>query len=496
MPSASPTAQELDAYREKADRFIAELDEEYYLHFAGLKDRLELEAIYERHQDLTELAWAPRLGEAVNGDRRVRELWRFACEGHLGNLTKEHSEKVAALETELEADVDGEKVGYRMLRPTIANTEDRGRRERLDQARTQLTDEHLNPIYLDAVAISQQTVPELGSPNYVDLYRRFGYRLDDLAEQCRAVLEETESLYEEATDRLFRDRIGLGLDEAKRWDVPRVFRAQNWDEFFPADKMLPALEATLADFGIDLHAQENVHLDLEQRPSKSPRAFCAPIEVPDKVMLVIQPIGGADDWRALFHEAGHTEHFAHTSADLAMEERRLGDNAVTEGWAMLLQHLTDEPSWLTRRLDVGRPEVFSREGATNLLYFVRRYCAKLLYELEFHAADDVTKLRPRYVELLAEALKIAPSDTDYLADIDSGFYVTEYLRSWAFEAQLRAHLRERFGNTWFTKREAGSLLRELWSEGQRYNADELLKEVTGAELEMAAVAERVGEDLR
>jgi hypothetical protein len=495
VPSSPPTPSDLDSYREGADRFIAELDEEYYLHFAGLKDKLELEAIYGRHQELTKLEWAQTLGEAVNGDRRVRELWRFACEGHLGSLTKEHSERIAALETELEANVEGEKVGYRMLRPTIANTDDRAKRERLDQARTALTDEHLNPIYLEAVSIGQQTMSKLGSPNYVDLYRRFGYRLDDLADQCRAVLASTEQMYEDATDKLFRDRVGVGLGEAKRWDVPRVFRAQSWDEYFPADKMLPALEATLADFGIDLHAQENVHLDIEQRPSKSPRAFCAPIEVPGKVMLVIQPIGGADDWRALFHEAGHTEHFAHTSPDLSMEERRLGDNAVTEGWAMLLQHLTDEPAWLTRRLDVGRPEEFAREGATGLLYFVRRYCAKLLYELEFHAADDVRPLRKRYVELLGDALKIEPSETDYLADIDSGFYVTEYLRSWAFEAQLRAHLRERFGNNWFAKREAGSLLRELWAEGQRVNADELLKDVTGAELEMAAVAERVGEDL-
>jgi hypothetical protein len=495
VPSGPPTPEQLDGYREGADRFIAELDEEYYLHFAGLKENLELEPIYERHQDLTTLEWAQSLGDAVDGDRRIRELWRFACEGHLGNLTKAHSEKVAALETELEADVDGEKVGYRMLRPTIANTGDRGKRERLDDARTTLTEEHLNPVYLDAVAISQQTVPKLGSPNYLELYRTFGFRLDNLADQCRAVLAGTEQMYEDATDKLFRDRIGIGLDEAKRWDVPRVFRAQSWDEFFPADKMLPALEATLGDLGIDLHSQENVHLDLEQRPSKSPRAFCAPIEVPGKVMLVIQPIGGADDWRALFHEAGHTEHFAHTSPELSMEERRLGDNAVTEGWAMLLQHLTDEPTWLTRRLDVGRPDEFAREGATGLLYFVRRYCAKLLYEIEFHGADDVTSMRPRYVELLGDALKIEPSDTDYLADIDSGFYVTEYLRSWAFEAQLRAHLRERFGNTWFAKREAGSLLRELWSEGQRINADELLKDVTGAELEMAAVADRVQEDL-
>src|SRR6185312_7428832 len=207
VPSTSPTPADLEGYREGADRFIAELDEEYYLHFAGLKDKLELEPIYERHQDLTTLEWTQALGQAVNGDRKIRELWRFACEGHLGNLTKEHSEKAAALETELEAEVDGEKVGFRMLRPTIANTDDRGKRERLDEARKELTEEHLNPIYLDAVSIAQQAVPKLGSPNYVELYRRFGYRLDDLAAQCRAVLDSTEQMYEDATDKLFRDRI-------------------------------------------------------------------------------------------------------------------------------------------------------------------------------------------------------------------------------------------------------------------------------------------------
>jgi oligoendopeptidase F len=264
---------------------------------------------------------------------------------------------------------------------------------------------------------------------------------------------------------------------------------------FPGDRMLPALESTLADLGVDLRSQDNVTLDLEQRPNKSPRAFCAPIEVPDRVVLVIQPIGGADDWHALFHEAGHTEHYAHTSRDLPMEDKRLGDNAVTEGWAMLLDHLIDEPEWLTRRLDFARPTEFAAEGATGLLYFVRRYSAKLLYELEFHAAEDVTTMRNRYVELLSDAVKIDVTPANYLADIDSGFYVSSYLRSWALEAQLRAFLKEKFGSKWFASRSAGSLLRELWSEGQKMRAEELLQEVTGSTLELEAVGDRVREFL-
>ncbi len=497
MPPAPPTDRELDDYREQADRFIAELDEEFYLHYAGHKESFDLSPIYKRHANLTEIDTVKSIGLGVNGGDRVRELWRFACEGYFGDLTREHAERLAALESETQVTVDGEDVAFRMVRPAIANEADRGKRERLDERANEVIDETMNPIHLEGVERVQGASRDLGFDNYLELYRKAlpSSALDDLATQCRAFLESTERLYEEAADRLFRARVGVGLTDAQRWDVPRLFRAPEWDPFFPADKMVPALEGTLADLGVDLKSQQNVHLDLEERPNKSPRAFCAPIEIPDKVMLVIQPIGGPDDWRALFHEAGHTEHFANTSRDLAMEEKRLGDNAVTEGWAMLLQHLTDDPEWLSRRLDFPRPQEYAVEGATGLLYFVRRYCAKILYEVEFHATADVTALRGRYVELLGDALKIEPAPANYLADIDSGFYVSSYLRSWAFEAQLRAYLREKFGTRWFTHRDAGSLLRELWGEGQRVRAEEMLKDVTGSTLEMEAVAERVREVL-
>jgi hypothetical protein len=80
--------------------------------------------------------------------------------------------------------------------------------------------------------------------------------------------------------------------------------------------------------------------------------------------------------------------------------------------------------------------------------------------------------------------------------MDGRFYVHAYLRAWALESQLRTFLREKFGNDWFTKRSAGSLLRELWGEGQRLNADELLREVTGDSIELESVAERIRENAR
>ena len=485
----------LEALRADADRFIAELDEEAYLHYAGHKETYDLVPIYERHAELTKLETAQALGASVNGGRNVRELWRFASEEYLGNFVREESEKVAELEAKLKASVDGEEIPYRNLRPAVMNEDDRAARERLENARNELTEAHMNPLYLRSAQVVHRETERLGAPNYTELYRGFQYPLDDLADQCRHFLDSTDRLWEDAAERFFRSRIGLGLGEIERWDVARVWRGVTWDAAFPEDRMVPALEATLADFGVDLRAQANVELDLEDRPSKSPRAFCVPIEVPGRVILVIKPQGGPDDWRALFHEAGHTEHFAHTSASLTVEEKRLGDNAVTEGWAMLLEHLTIDPVWLERRIAFPRPHEFAAEGATQLLWLLRRYCAKLLYEVEFHAVPDVTVMRPRYVELLSGALKVAPSDSDYLADIDEGFYASQYLRAWAFEAQLRSYLRDRFGNAWFTRKDAGSLLRELWSEGQKPTADEILKDVTGQTLQLEAAGERVREAL-
>ncbi len=391
---------------------------------------------------------------------------------------------------------DGRELPFRMLRPAIANEPDRARRRELERLRRELVDDQLAPIQRAQHESAHEGARDLGARDYVELYRdRFGFDLDGLADQCRSLLESTERLYEERMDRRLRADVGVGLDEAEYQDIVRLMRGSAWDAGFPRDAMLPALRSTLGDLGIRLEEQPNVVLDLEQRPTKSPRAFCSPIEVPGRVVLVIQPIGGPEDWHALFHEAGHTEHFACTSPLLRIEERKLGDDAVTEGWAALFDLLVADPAWLSSRLDFPRPADYAADFAAINLFFARRYSAKLLYELELHAADDLTALRPRYVELLGDAVKVEPAAADFLGDVDSGFYCTCYLRSWAFEAQLRDFLRGEFGEDWFARREAGSLLRELWELGQRPTADELLRDVTGSDLELASVEERIRADL-
>src|SRR4051812_19536914 len=176
MPE-SLSEREIDALSAEAERFSSALDEEAYLHFSGQKETYDIAPIYERHARLTELDTALALGASVAGIRRRRELWKFACAGYLNNFVTAEEERVAQLEATLSATLDDEEIPFRMLRPRLMNEEDRGKRARLSELRTDLTEEHLNSLYLHATQVVHDETARLGAPNYAELYRGFGFAL-------------------------------------------------------------------------------------------------------------------------------------------------------------------------------------------------------------------------------------------------------------------------------------------------------------------------------
>jgi hypothetical protein len=208
---------------------------------------------------------------------------------------------------------------------------------------------------------------------------------------------------------------------------------------------------------------------------------------------VIAPVGGRDDFSALFHEAGHTEHYAHVDPRLPFEFRYLGDNSITEAFAFLLQHLVEDPVWLERRLGVPDPAAAIAYARANKLVYLRRYAGKLAYEMELHGpGDSLDQFADRYGTLLGGALGIEWPDQTFLADVDPGFYCACYLRAWALETHLRSYLSREYGPAWFESAEAGAVLRSIWSEGQRLTPDELLAKLSGERLEFGVLARDLG----
>jgi hypothetical protein len=473
-----------DDYRVEAEEFLSALDREYYLHFSGRKDDFEIEAIYARHARLFSHEAVDELREAGGS----RELLRFAAEGYVEQAVKEESAELARLEASLEVEVDGVTHPFRQAAVLQANEPDAARRRALEAARNEVVSTRLQPLLRETLERSRELVRELGWPTVRGMTEELsGIDLGALARQTRAFLDATGPSYEGIVEPRLRDELGLGFDELERADLPAFFRAPSLDSLYPADRLLATFEETRTGLGIDEGAPGEVIVDAEPRPKKSPRAFCAPVRVPEEVYLVITRIGGREDYETLLHEAGHAEHFSHVDPKLPFEHRFLGDNSVTEGFAFLLQHLSEDPAWLERRLGVSDPGPVVEHARASKLVFLRRYCAKLEYELELQGDARLDGLDELYARRLSEAVGVDWPRATWLSDVDAFFYVAAYLRAWALETHLRRELRERFGELWFEQREAGALLRELWSAGQREPAHELLRSLNGAELDFSAL---------
>jgi hypothetical protein len=490
---------DLESYRERAERFGEELSREYYRHLAGHKQELEIERIYDSYAELFDrdaaLALRELASSAGGGDegRRLSYLLHFAFDGLVGMETRSEAAELARLEASLEVDPGDGALPYRAVVIEQANEEDGRRRAALEAAMNVVLEERLNPIYGRALQRAHEICAEFGWASYADAYAELR-RIDlgRLRRQTDRFLEETAERYAPVLNRQLELSALPALAHLRRSDLPRFFRAAELDELFGAERLISSFEETLAGLGIDLRGQPNVHLDTEARPTKSPRAFCSTPRVPGEIYLVIAPTGGRDDYGALFHEGGHTEHYANTAADLAFEFRQLGDNSVTESFAFLLEHVTSDPVWLSEQLEIADPEPAVEHTRALRLVMLRRYAAKLAYELELHGPSaDLGAMPGRYAELLGGAVRVPWPRASWLADVDDGFYAACYLRAWALETHWRAGLRERFGERWFASPEAGEWLRGLWSHGQRLNADELLADTLGEELDFTRLARSV-----
>ncbi len=479
-------------YEQKADVFLSEVMLEEYNVGAGLKETLELTPIYERHADLfTEEAVRTRLAE--QDTTAGRYLADFAASKFLEDQVKALTEEISNAELAATVPWDGEEVAYPNVPILLMNEDDRHRRHALAQLYHSKQTE-FNPLRIHRWNRLHDLARSLGFADYIAQYDELrALDLRHLAEQTNWLLDVTAEHFEaQLSARLAGQEIPRY--EAGIWDVAALLRAKEFDSLFPAERMVHALKQTLAGLGIDLEAQDNLLLDTEFRPLKSPRAFCVDVRAPEDVRLVIKPAGGVDDYRSLFHEAGHAEHFCHVAPGLDFAYRRLGDNSVTESYAFLLEHLLFSPAWLEGVMGLEPAAYEPARGSFRfgLLWYVRRYAAKLNYELELHAGLVDGKANA-YVFWLKRGCQVQIPPTRYLEDVDDGFYVAQYLRAWIFEAQLRRYLEQTCGLEWFADSAAGQFLKELWHIGQQHSVEGLARQLGADGLDIEPLVQELSE---
>ncbi len=420
--------------------------------------------------------------------KRASYLLKFCMEGYLEMQTRELVDRIAQDEAKAEVAIDGKSVPFRYSEIMLLNQQDKAKRDAIDDKRNRVVVEKLNSNLYDYWNSVHKMVPDLGFSSYSEL---FSYLKEEdfsvILGSMEKLLDETGDLYSGRFGDLLKREIGVSLEESRRSDFSFLKRARKYDKFFKKENLVPVFKDTLMGMGIDLEKYDNIHIDLEERENKSPRAFCSTPAIPGEIYLVVMPSGGQDDFETMLHEGGHALHFGNTGPELDFEYRCLGNNAVTEGYAFTMEQLMQNRYWLVdfTGMDSEQAVEFVRFSKIIKLWFCRRYAGKLKYELALHNGEPLDGRETLYSEILSGVTLMEYPDGSYLKDMDEGFYCTSYIKAWIFQAQLEEYLCRKFGNAWFRNKAAGDFLKELWSYGQKYTVEEILSQIGFEKMEVS-----------
>jgi hypothetical protein len=468
-----------------------EIQTESRLVYSGLKRKQNIAEVLDKYAWLYNPETVRRVEETYRAEtgaenkERLRRVYYHLLDGYVGQRTAPQEDELVSFEADATVEVDGERIPYHNVPVLIAGEHDFERRNRLRDASLEVV-EATNRERLEILGTSLETLAdELGHSDYTAYNaekKRIDYGL--LRSRMEDFLSQTEEIFAALMGRWVEETTSRRLGEIGSHHFSYISRVPQYDAYFRKDRLLGAYERTLSGLGLDPASQKNIHIDTEERATKNPRARCYAPHPPEEVHLLIKPVGGLEDYMAFFHEAGHAQHFGNEDPALDYVERAVSTSyALTEVYSFLLEHLTQNRAWLTGV--VGLPEVTAREvayyaGLTEL-FLVRRYAAKLAYELDFFE-DPLAEGRNRrlYTTTLSAATHFVYAPQNYLNDMDPGYYSADYLRAWITEAMLRRNLEETYGEDWFTRPEAGEFLRGLWATGEKQENEDVAR-ATGRE---------------
>ena len=494
----------LDWLRTEGEAFMQEISREYYLAHSGQKPSAELQAVYAKHAeafgpDALALAREAFL-EAPGGTeerRSTRLMLDWLAESQSSRELAPLDEREIAWEgTAVIRLPDGSGIQYEAASIQIANTVDRDERHTIEAARAALVERELAPMRRERFQREKDITEGLElAVNYNASFELLsGVSLSDLRAECEQFLRDTSAMWDEVLPEFTKRVLGMSPKETTRADALALFRAREFDSHFPAAAMERSISRQVREMGIDPTAAGRVILDTGEREGKRSRAFCAPVRVPDEVYLVLRPHGGQTDWNTFLHELGHALHFAYMRPDLAYEYRWLGDNSITEGYAMLFDHRMQDAGWLKRYTELGTAlGSFLRATGFEELHFLRRYSAKLIYETELYGGGTSWDSLPDlYVEQLTAATSFRYNRADAFVDVDPRYYAVRYLRAWQLQALIAETLVELFDVDWWRNPRAGPwICSALFGEGQRELAHEQAQRVAKKELSFAPLVRAV-----
>ena len=463
-------------------KFIYDLETEDRLVRVGLKETAETEKVYKKYQDLFSrqildfLQIETKKASGKNKEALERIYFTIASCYTGQNLAKD-SDKINSYFSKAKVRVNGEEIAYFQVYPRISKETIFDKREKYDDEASKI----VAKINLKILWVLEEEIKLLkslgfgGYLNYFQAAKSADYR--KFYKVVGKIKKDTDKVWLGSVTKVSQEVLKRPFKKIMACHMLYLRSLSMFDNYYPVDKVVLTFKKFVQDAGFgDLLSK--IEIDDKDRARKNPRAVCYWPNPPKEVHLVIKPIGGEQDFEAIMHEGGHGLHAAAVGAHLPITSRLLArSNALTEAYAFILEDLVFEPAWLTRYLNVsdhtgGR--IKWQATFVNLM-LLRRYLGKFSYEYEMFAGNKIKLGAKLYKKNLEATTGFVIRDSNWLNDMDSGFYSADYLRAWIGAAQIKDYLVKKYGKNWFFNPKAFKFLRDLWARGVADELEDVVK---------------------
>jgi hypothetical protein len=472
---------QIESYRTRLEEFEQNLNRELYRHCAGLKPKLETVSIYADYSDffctenILEVESALRNESFESRRKSLGKILQFLMDQYLELRAVPLDEEMSNTKQTLMW--EGREIRLSQVSTHLRTEPNALSRRKLYDRQLQTLGE-FGELKLKKLSQLRAAADDLGFENYIQARERIsGVQYERLLSSFEEVFERLGDRYLERFRISLETTLGIPLQETGSWDLAYWEEKNEPPGVFMKENLLGAVESIISALAIRFETSEAVSIDLDRRSGKQPGAFCIPIRIPQEIKVVMTPGDGSRHYAALLHECGHAYHFAWTSPSLLPEHRFVGDRALSESYAFLLEYFLQEWEWLARKLYYTRSESFLRFQALHRIFLIRRCLGKLRFGLKLHTLGSLDDAPRIYSETMGMYTGLQYPPESWLADFSDPFASADYLRGWVFEALLREYLRTKYGRNWAEDRAASGFLKEIWETGLLYSADELCREI-------------------
>jgi len=297
---------------------------------------------------------------------------------------------------------------------------------------------------------------------------RPGVDLERWSEIARAVLAETESAWHDALAAA-----GGGISNPV--DLERARALPRWSPAFAGMRFEP-LDSLTETWRLRVADQAGLEVDDTVRDGAAPEPFLSVARVPDELLLRLPPRAPIANLCAAIALGGRALALGFASDSLPVEQRLLGDPALTLAWGWFFLERFCEPAWLASSPVASRGEAFAAEAQLLVLAPLRSAAARSLTERELASLapdSDARALEGTHERRMREALGCDWGGESLLRECAPEPRAIDELRAARFAARLAEQLRERHGRSFWRARGCGELLKEIWHTGTTYSLEDL-----------------------